>query len=510
MTLFRKFRTTFKTNKPNPDRRSVDKKRLKQLSQKKIDQILNTAKSQARDLVLGAKDEAVEIRTKSEESANRWQDKLFQREEALAEKQTELTKVQAALSAREQFLNSQKQAIKDKTDHVESLDQEYLDKLLNLANLTETEAREMLEAKIKKSLDSDKAITLVETENKIEEEADLWIQEIMTTVMPRGSTNYYNEYKSPIVRVPSNRIMQELLGTKDCNKDFFEQLAKVELVIDDQLVIKINSIDSVDREIARQTLEKLIEMRRINPAMIRRAYKKVKTQAENLMYKSGKKLCQAVGVHNLPEDIVRKLGKFTYRHSYGQNMIEHTLEETLIGISLAHELGVDSNVVRLGCLFHDIGKVIYDDEGTHVETGVAYLKEHNMPQEVIDCVAQSHEDEPFSSIESMIVHIADGISGARPAARHNDHEFTNRIQYLETTPLEYPGVRDAYAIQAGREVRVTVDSRKVSDEEILKLAQDLRDRIKQELTYPGSVTVNVIRESSISTTLHTGNQNQKN
>jgi ribonuclease Y len=183
-------------------------------------------------------------------------------------------------------------------------------------------------------------------------------------------------------------------------------------------------------------------------------------------------------------------------------MIEHTLEETLIGISLAHEFGADSNIVRLGCLFHDIGKVIYDDEATHVETGVAYLQKFNLPKEVIDCVAQSHEDEPFSSIESIIVHIADSISGARPAARHNDHEFVNRVKYLEETPKQYKGVKDAYAIQAGREVRVVVDPKQVTDEEIVELAQTLRDRIKNELTYPGSVTVNVIRELQHTTTVN--------
>lgn len=471
--------------------------------------IISQAQLDAKNIVIAAKEEAVNLRSRAENRHNHWHQALSTNQENLSHKATQVAKFQALLNARQQFLDTQSQIVTDKKSNLENLKQEYLDKLLTQAHLTSAEAEAQLTSRIAKLLDQDVAQIVQEAVAQAEEDSEALLQELLTVSMPRGSVNFYQEYFPPIVRLDSQAQLEELLGPDNCNKDFLEQLAQVELLIDDQLVIKINATDSVDRELTRQTLEKLLAQGRINPALIRRIHQQVKQQLERNMLEQGRRLCKAVGVHNLSGDIMAKLGKFTYRYSYGQNMIEHTLEETLIGISLAHELGADSNVVRLGCLFHDIGKVIYDDEGTHVETGVNFLKEHNIPQAVIDCVAQSHEDEPFSSVESIIVHIADSISGARPAARHNDHEFTNRIKYLESVPLEYPGVKDAYAIQAGREVRVTVDPKKVSDQELLDLATTLRDRIKNELTYPGSVTVNVIRELVSNTTLKTGEGESK-
>jgi ribonuclease Y len=213
------------------------------------------------------------------------------------------------------------------------------------------------------------------------------------------------------------------------------------------------------------------------------------------MFKAGEDLCHRVKVYNLPKEIIQVLGRFKYRYSYGQNMITHTLEETKIGIALANETGANVNVVRLGCLLHDIGKVINDEEGTHVQTGVAFLKKHNIPQAVIDTVAQHHEDEPFSSVDSMLVYIADAISGARPGARYEDYDgYVKRMQELEEAAQGFEGVKNAYAIQAGREVRVIVDPQRRDDASIHKLAADIRDKIKNELTYPGSVKVTVIRE----------------
>jgi len=200
-------------------------------------------------------------------------------------------------------------------------------------------------------------------------------------------------------------------------------------------------------------------------------------------------------VYNLPAPLVAQLGKFKYRFSYGQNMIAHTLEETKIGIALAQEVKADVNTVRLGCLLHDIGKVIMDREGSHVELGVELLRKYGIPQRVVDCVAQHHEDTPFTSAESMLVYIADAISGSRPGARYENHEdYIKRLTDLEGIAKVHPGVVESFAFQAGRELRVMVDPGKVDDATATIMASELKKEIEEKLTYPGTIKISVIRE----------------
>jgi len=477
---------------PESETTIIDKKATDQ----KVSAIVNKAKVDAQNLLLNAKSDAIEIKSRSEDRVRNWQDKLVRSQNDIEKTKSALAQNLARIQARRSYLSQQESDIEELSSKVTKAKENFMSKVYDLANTTEDEVKDELLSSLSRRLEKDRASIIQESEDKVNDTIQEFTQNLLLTVMPHGGIDYLNEYKSPLVKIRSKRLLDEIRGTKDCNKDFFEKLVKVELVFEEDGAIKINSQDSVNREMGRRVLEKLVKVGRVNPARIRRMYQNISRDMDAKMLKAGTQLCHQVGVYKLPKDIMYKLGRFKYRFSYGQNMIEHTLEETLIGIALAYEFGADSNIVRLGCLFHDIGKVINDDEGTHVETGVAYLKQMGIPQAVIDCVAQSHEDEPFSSIESIIVHISDGISGARPAARHHDHEFVNRVKYLEETPLEYNGVKEAYAIQAGREVRVVVDPNKVTDEEIKDLARDLRDRIKAELTYPGSVTVNVIREVS--------------
>lgn len=486
-----------KQNKKNHRQKKThffNKKRANNNRTNKIaNKILRRARQEAKQLLLDTKSQILDLQTKSEAEYNQQLQASLTKSEELGQQQSQVDELETQNQTKAEHLKSRKKAFDSVVATYEQDKQELLDQLLKQAGQTQDETEKELFDQLDKRLEYQQITDLQLYENQLNQETDILMQELLSTVLPKGAIDFQADYNSPIVEVNSPKVVDEIRGANDCNKDFFEKLLEVELLFDDQGTIRINAHDSGQRELARRVLNKLVKDRRINPARIRRLYHQHQNHMQAEMKAAGKKLCQAVGVFNLPDEIVETLGKFLFRYSYGQNMIEHTMEETLIGIALANEFKVDANVVRLGCLFHDIGKVIYDDEGTHVETGVAYLKQHNMPQEVIDCVAQSHEDEPFSSIESIIVHIADGISGARPAARHNDHEFTNRIKYLEQTPREWPGVKDAYAIQAGREVRVVVDPRQVKDEDLTAMAEEIRDRIKAELSYPGSVTVNVIR-----------------
>jgi ribonuclease Y len=223
---------------------------------------------------------------------------------------------------------------------------------------------------------------------------------------------------------------------------------------------------------------------------------KARHDIEKIMFEEGKKLCHMVGAYNLPTDLIAMLGRFKFRSSYGQNMLAHTLEETRIGMNLAAETHANIDIVRLGCLFHDIGKIVTEEEGSHVELGVKLLEKYNMPKAVVDCVAQHHEDVEFTSKESILVYISDAISGSRPGARYeNVAEYVKRLKAIEEICMSKNGVTEAFAISAGREVRVMVDPGKATDDEAVRLASDIRDEIKAKLTYPGTVTVTVIRET---------------
>ena len=222
------------------------------------------------------------------------------------------------------------------------------------------------------------------------------------------------------------------------------------------------------------------------------------------MFTEGEKLCHAVGVYHMPVDKITLLGRFKYRFSYGQNMIAHTLEETKIGIALAQELGADINVVRLGCLLHDIGKVITEKEGSHVQLAVELLRKNGMPQAVIDCVASHHEDIPFPSIEAVIVYIADAISGARPGARYEDiDEYVKRLKPLEDIAKSFPGIEKAYALQAGRELRVIVDPGKLDDASVTVTTKKMAEEIEKRFpTFPGQIKITAIRELRVTETVH--------
>jgi ribonuclease Y len=298
------------------------------------------------------------------------------------------------------------------------------------------------------------------------------------------------------VQLGSEDVKGKIIGKNGRNIHAFERATGVDVDLDvSPTEIKLSCFDPVRREIARISLEKLIKDGRIQPARIEEIVAKTSKEIDRVMFEAGKQLCHSVGVYNLPNELMQLLGRFKYRFSYGQNLIAHTLEETRIGIKIAHELGVNVNVVKLGCLLHDIGKVSEEVDGSHVELGVKIAKRFNLPQPVIDCIAQHHEDEPFTGSEQVAVYIADAISGARPGARYENYdEYISRLQKLEEIANAYPEVHKSYAIQAGREIRVILEPAKSKDDDVTVLASRIRDEIKEQVTYPGTVTVTVLRE----------------
>ncbi len=439
------------------------------------------AEAKVKELLLEAKDEAFRIRRDAEDEVRRKLESVDRREGAAEEREKRLT-------VREQDIDRLR-------GEIEKIKHDQLDKLERAAHLTREEAKNLILSSLRDKLKEELAYELKDAQEKAQEEAESKAKEILVDAMRHGATDYVSEYTVSIIKITDEEVKGRIIGKEGRNIRAFETATGVDVDLDEEGVIRLSSFDPVRREIARVTLERLLRDGRVQPGRIEELVEQVKKEIERIMFEEGQKLCHAVGVYNLPAPLVALLGRFKYRFSYGQNMIAHTLEETKIGIALAHEVGADVNIVRLGCLLHDIGKIITDKEGNHVELGVELLKKYGMPQKVIDCVAQHHEDTPFSSIESMLVYIADAISGSRPGARYENYEeYIKRLKDLEAIAKSYTGVKEAFAFQAGRELRVAVDPGKVDDATAVLLAQQMKEEIQKKMTYPGSVKITVVRE----------------
>lgn len=481
--------------KPQPQPQKPKAQTGQQLIQQ--ESLLREAQARAKEIVLEARDQALKIKADAEDASRRMRDQIHEQKSQLSQKETEIARQQAAAETKERFVADLQKNLSERMNEVEKLKTAYSEKIQEAAGLTKDEAKKIIFDTLEKRLQADMAKTIKAYEEKILEEADGRAQEILIEAMKHGATEYVSEYTVSTVKLPNEDSKGRIIGKEGRNIRAFEKATGVDVDLDETPgEVRLSSFDPVRREVARVTLERLIKDGRIHPTRIEEYVKKARSDLERIMFEEGKKLCHAVGVYNLPRELIAKLGNFKYRFSYGQNMIAHTLEETKIGIALAQELGVNVDTVRLGCLLHDIGKVVTEEEGSHVELGVALCRKYGMPQEVLDCIAQHHEDEPFSGPEQVLVYVADAISGARPGARYENYdEYVKRLNKLEEIARSYQGIHDAYVIQAGREVRVLVKPEQVGDEGVTKLAFDIKERIRNEMTYPGTVTVTVMRET---------------
>ncbi|MFC1653549.1 ribonuclease Y [Patescibacteria group bacterium] len=512
MSLFKTLSTVFQRDKKTPikpKKKAVKKpkpqKKHKPQPQPKqkvvVDQnALREAEARAREVIIEAKDQALKIRQKAEEDVQKYRARLQKLQSEFDQKRHGIEKEKAVLQEKERFINKLEDDATKTKKEVDTLRQHLLEKLEEIASLSRDEAKKQILSAYEKRLSSQIANMVRDAEEKAKEEADEKAQEILIDAMKHGATDYVAEYTVSTVKLSDDDAKGRIIGKDGRNIRAFEKATGVDVDLDETPgEVRISSFDSVRREIAKQSLIKLLRDGRIQPTRVEEVVKKTTKDIEKIMFEEGKKLCHAVGAYNLPSELIAMLGRFKYRSSYGQNMIAHTLEETKIGIALAQEVGANVDTVRLGCLLHDIGKVAPEEEGSHVELGVNLLKKYKMSQEVVDAVAQHHEDEPFSSNESILVYVADAISGARPGARYENYEeYVKRLSKLEEISTSFDGVKESFALQAGREVRVIVNPQKCTDDQAVKLASDIRDRIKNEMTYPGTVTVNVIRETRAS------------
>lgn len=455
------------------------------------------AQAKAREIIVEAKDEALAIRSKAENEARQMADSLKEQQRSLETKLDRIDFKLGQMDEKEERVEKIRQDNEKLKTDLNEQRQKVFEKLEKVSRLTTEEAKALLFEHLEKKLTKEMAQLIRQKEEEAKSEADDRVREILVDAMKHGATDYVPEYTISTVEIPSEEVKGKIIGKSGRNIHTFEKVTGVDLDLDSSPTeVRLSCFDSVRREIARISLERLIKDGRIQPSRIEEVVEKVKSELDKVMFEAGKQLCHEVGIYNLPQELMRLLGRFKFRFSYGQNLIAHTLEETKIGIKLAHELKANVNIVKLGCLLHDIGKVVQDEEGSHVELGVKVAKKYGLPQPVIDCIAQHHEDEPFSGSEQIIVYIADAISGARPGARYENYdEYVQRLEKLEEIATSHPGVKQAYAIQAGREVRVLLEPEVTKDEDVTVLALKIKDEIKQNLTYPGTVTVTVARET---------------
>jgi len=467
--------------KKEEQQQSAQTQQMQQQAQAQVQAQLAMAQAQAREFIVEAKDEAYRIKRESEEEVRKRLEVVGKREGAVEEREKRVHDAEVA---------TQKRLV-----DIETIKTELTSKLEKVARLTSEEARKQVLEEAQEKMKPLIAKEIKEAYIRAEEESDVKAKEILVDAMRHGATEYVAEFTVSVIKIPDEDVKGRIIGKEGRNIRAFETATGVDVDLDEEGVIRLSCFDPVRREIARVALERLLKDGRVQPGRIEEVIEQVKKEIERIMFEEGQKLCHAVGVYNLPSPIVATLGRFKYRFSYGQNMIAHTLEETKIGIALAKEVNADANIVRLGCLLHDIGKVVNDKEGSHIELGVDLLKKYGLPQAVIDCVAQHHEDIPFSSAESMLTYIADAISGSRPGARYENYdEYIKRLKDLEDIAKAHTGVKEVFAFQAGRELRVAVDPGAVDDATATIIAQKIKEEIEEKITFPGQIKVTVVRE----------------
>jgi len=446
------------------------------ISKEEVDRI----NAQAQAVLQNAK--KVEADAKAKEA------EIFQRLSSLDDKERYLIQ-------KERSLDQQSLEVKTKLASVDDLYRKQMDKLEAISGLDIEKAKQLVLSSTEKRMSAWVAKKIDEAREEIRQKEEEITKEVIVDNIRHGVTDYVAEYTVSTISLADETIKGKIIGREGRNIRAFEKATGVELELDETNDIRISSFDSTRREIARISLEKLVKDGRIQPLKIEQIVAQTKGDMDKILINEGKKLCQEVGAFNLPLDLIKEIGKYKFRFSYGQNLAKHTIEATKIATGIAYELKADVNTVRLGALLHDIGKIVADQEGTHVDLGVDLLRKYKIPEKIINCVAEHHEDKEFSSIESVIVYIGDAASGARPGARYEVHEeYLKRMKNIEEVAKAFPGVISVAAYQAGREVVVIVEPSQVSDTEAQVLSQNIAEKLEEEAKWAGQIKVTVIRE----------------
>ena len=463
-----------------------------------LNEAIKSAESKKREMMLEAKEEIHKTRTETERELKESRADLQKQERRFQQKEESFDKKVAAFEKKEEELSKKLASVAATQEEVDSLKRSQLEMLEKISGLTQEEAKSFLLKNIESEVRHESAMKIKEIETQMKDQADQLSREILSIAIQRCAADHAAEATVSVVPLPNDEMKGRIIGREGRNIRTLETITGVDLIIDDTPeAITVSSFDPVRREVARLALEKLISDGRIHPTRIEDMVEKARREVDQTIKAEGERATFETGIHGLHPELVKLLGRQKYRTSYGQNVLNHSIEVSHIAGLLASELGVDVTLAKRAGLLHDLGKSVdHEMEGSHVQLGVEMAKKYKESPAVIHAIEAHHGDVEAQTVIACLVQAADAVSAARPGARRENVEnYIRRLEKLEELTGTYPGVEKAYAIQAGREVRIMVKPEEVTEDNMILLARELAKKIESELEYPGQIKVNVIRET---------------
>lgn len=465
-----------------------------------VNEAITQAETKKKETILEAKDEIHKLRSETDRELRDRRAEVQRQERRIDQKEETLDKRSELLEKKEEILENKIKAAEEKMAEIETIKRSQFEMLEKVSGYTKEQARDYLLKSIEENLAHEKALRITEYEQRIKDESDTLAREVISTAIQRCAADHAAEATVSVVELPNDEMKGRIIGREGRNIRTLETITGVDLIIDDTPeAITISSFDPVRREVARVTLEKLIADGRIHPARIEELFEKSKKEVDQTIRQTGEKAVLDTGIAGLHPEIVKLIGKLKYRTSYGQNILNHSLEVAFISGLMAAEIGADIKLAKRAGLLHDIGKALdHEIDGSHVELGVEYAKRFKESEAVIHAIQAHHGDVEAKTVVACLVQAADAVSAARPGARReNVQNYIKRLEKLEEIANSFEGVERSFAIQAGREVRIIVKPEAISDDRMVLVARDVVKKIEEELQYPGQIKVHIIRENRV-------------
>jgi len=460
--------------------------------------ILAEAQTKEKELLLEAKGESLRVLSAAESEAKERRQEVLRLEQRILQKEENLERKTEAVDRRDRNLTEREEALDSARTKLEDLQRERVAEIERVSHLTTLEAKNILMAEVETEIRDDANRLVRQVEEEMRQNAAPKAREILVATVQRISAEAVSESTVSVVPIPSEDMKGRIIGREGRNIRALEHATGVDLIIDDTPdAVMLSAFDGVRREVARIALTRLIHDGRIHPTRIEEVVEKAREELDHEIRTAGEEAMLSANCAGLHPELVRTLGRLKYRTSYGQNQLMHAVEACHIGTMLAREIGADVNVIRRGALLHDIGKAIDREvEGTHAILGAELARRYGISDPIAHCIEAHHEEVPMQTIEAIIVQVADSISGGRPGARMESIEnYTKRLEALEEVANSFPGVDKAFAIQAGREVRIIVQPESIDDLGSMRLARDVSKKIEESMEYPGQIKVTVVRET---------------